>query len=164
VLKSLEDKEALKQEEKLLSIYDEDIDAIKSPALRTKKIYGAFNRIYFYECAKGLKELSDKYGIEIIYMEGYESAEDFLSPDKLPKYDDIKVGFAVSEGIEPGDKNLDIIVGVVAPEITVDFIKDGVWFTDFEVTINSDSDRFIIHSWKLRQNPIDDEIEMPKFG
>ena len=163
-ISTVEDMDFLKAEEKLQSLFVGNLDAMKSPALRTKKIYGVFNRLYFYECAKSLDQLAKDYGLEITYSNGYESAEDFLAANKLPKPGDISLSFSVSEGQDSGDKNLDVIIAVAAPLVEAQFEDDGTWYLDFTLTADDMTARYEIYSWRLRQNPIEEEIDTPKFG
>ncbi len=163
-LSTVEDLEFLKSQERLQSIYKENLSIIRSTALRTKKIYEAYNRIYFYESAKSLEQLAGRYGVEVNYAEGYLSAEDFISAEKIPEEGDLTLSFAVSEGENAGDKSLDVVIAVAAPYVETEFTQDGVWYVDFNIYPDEDSSRYEVYSWKLRQNPIDEEVEIPKFG
>lgn len=165
VLSDIEDKEALKNEIKLQALFVEEPSAIKSPALKTKIIFGVFDRIYFYECARGLERLAKEYNLSLDYSDGYECAEDFLNPEKtIPSEADLTISFTVSEEPDEGNKNLDIVIAVKAPAITVSFMDSELWQTDFNIVKDSEDKRFIIYSWKLWQNPIEDEEDKPKFG
>ena len=146
-------------------LYNVSPETIKSEALRTKIISEVFIRTYYYEASKKLEELAKEKDISVYYSDYYQKPEDFLDVEhKIPVAGDLKIVFTVSEGENPGNKNLDIEIAVLAPEIKIRINSDEMWRTDFTINQEFEGLRYSIHSWKLRQNPIEYEGENPKFG
>ena len=164
-LSNVNDISLLKNADRFKAFFSYGAENSKSLALKTKKIYEVYKRVYYYECALRLERFADEKGIAINYSEGFEKADDFLNPEnKIPEGGGFTVSFTISQGEEPVQKSLDIEMVIISPKINVEVLDVEAWRTDFRVWQKNEAQRFKIASWKLRQKPIEYKGENSKFG
>lgn len=156
---------SVEKDAKAAELFVSGNDRIKSLALKTKKINDVYKRLYFFQCAKKLEELSSIYSFAVIYSDEYNTAEDFLSLEKaIPTDGDIYIMFTVTAGGSAALRELNAEIAVECPVINIDITDEDTWRTDFIITQKDAQKRFGICSWKYRQAPIDYEEEVPKYA
>ncbi len=164
-LSNVNDVSVLTKATRFESLFSNDAESAQSLALKNKKIYEIYKRIYYYECATRLERFADEKGIEINYTNGFEKANDFLKPaNKIPESGDLTISFTVSQEGVSAQKSLDVEIAIISPEIYAEVLNEETWRTNFAVSQKEEVRRFEIVSWKLRQKPIEYAGENPKFG
>ena len=156
---------SVESDKRVADLFAPETDRVKSFALKTKKINDTYKRLYFYECAIKLEDISANYPVSVFYSDEYLSPDDFLSLEKdVPSNGDIYIMFTVTGGGDAAQRELEAEIAVESPALNIDINDEDNWRTDFKAEQKDSQKRFGIYSWKYRQAPIDYEEEVPKFG